>query len=124
MVRAPAAQCHTREKDPLTLSTEHHGHDHSHGHGHEHGEAHSHDHEHAHDHGEAAVVNLEPVRNSSSSRANVSVAGVVRYNMEQFIELINIAARSNPRRAPSQRGPDEEARPRPRHARRPCPCHR
>lgn len=55
---------------------EHHGHDHSHGHGHEHGEAHSHDHghghEHAHDHGEAAVVNLEPVRNSSSSKANAS----------------------------------------------------
>ncbi|KAK7738929.1 hypothetical protein SLS63_002266 [Diaporthe eres] len=54
---------------------EHHGHDHSHGHGHEHGEAHSHDHEHAHDHGEAAVVNLEPVRNSSSSRANTKKPG-------------------------------------------------
>lgn len=57
---------------------EHHGHDHSHGHGHghEHGEAHSHDHGHghghAHDHGEAAVVNLEPVRSNSLSKANVS----------------------------------------------------
>ncbi|KAI7789168.1 cation diffusion facilitator family metal ion [Diaporthe eres] len=63
---------------------EHHGHDHSHGHGHGHGEAHSHDHEHAHDHGEAAVVNLEPVRNSSSSRANpVRTHAEHRHNVAQ-----------------------------------------
>lgn len=53
---------------------EHHGHDHSHGHGHDHGDAHSHSHEHSHDHGEAAVVNLEPVRNTTSNKANVSAA--------------------------------------------------
>lgn len=81
MVRTPAPQRNAREKDTLTSSTEHHGHDHSHGHGHDHGEAHSHDHEHAHDHGEAAVVNLEPVRNSNSSRANVSVTDVIHFNV-------------------------------------------
>jgi hypothetical protein len=78
MVRTRATHRHTREGNTLTFSAEHHGHDHSHGgHGHDHGETHSHDHEHSHehghDHGEAAVVNLEPVRNSSSSKTNVCV---------------------------------------------------
>ncbi|KAH8764323.1 cation efflux family protein [Diaporthe sp. PMI_573] len=69
---------------------EHHGHDHSHGgHGHDHGETHSHDHEHSHehghDHGEAAVVNLEPVRNSSSSKTNrVRTHAEHRHNVAQM----------------------------------------
>ncbi|KAI3397775.1 hypothetical protein diail_10428 [Diaporthe ilicicola] len=65
---------------------EHHGHDHSHGHshGHDHGDEHNHSHEHSHDHGESTMVNLEPVRNSSSNKANpVRTHAEHRHNVAQ-----------------------------------------